>query len=243
MMRITQHGANLTQLTKFPRIFPVNCYLIREETSLTLIDAAIPGCERAVLTAAESLGLPITRIVLTHAHGDHLGSLDALHTLLPEAEVIVSARDTRFLSGDMSLDPDEPQTPLRGAYQTIITRPTRQVADGDKIGSLRVVASPGHTPGHIALFDTRDGSLIAGDAFQTRAGLAVSGTVRWLFPFPAMATWNRPLALQSARRLRDLNPARLAVGHGEVLEQPHAGMDAAIAEAEKSIQEVQHHGA
>ena len=42
-------------------------------------------------------------------------------------------------------------------------------------------------------------------------------TLRLLFPFPAMATWNRPLALISARRLRSMDPTRLAVGHGEVL--------------------------
>jgi glyoxylase-like metal-dependent hydrolase (beta-lactamase superfamily II) len=106
-----------------------------------------------------------------------------------------------------------------------------------------VVSTPGHTPGHIALFDPRDGTLIAGDAFQTRAGVAVSGTLRLMFPFPAMATWNRPMALISARRLRSLEPTRLAVGHGEVLEQPLAAMDGAIAVAARALGEVQPHGA
>jgi glyoxylase-like metal-dependent hydrolase (beta-lactamase superfamily II) len=143
----------------------------------------------------------------------------------------------------MSVDPDEPQAKLRGSYQTIATRPTRLLADGDRVGSLEVVSTPGHTPGHIALFDLRDGALIAGDAFQTRAGVAVAGTMRWLFPFPAMATWSRLLALASARRLRSLEPARLAVGHGEVLEQPLAAMEAAIAVAARALGELQTHGA
>jgi glyoxylase-like metal-dependent hydrolase (beta-lactamase superfamily II) len=228
-MRITHHGDHLTQLTRFPRIFPVNCYLVREADGLTLIDAAIPGSAPQILAAAQQLGAPIRRIVITHAHADHVGALDALHTALPAAEVIISARDARFLAGDMRLAPDEPQAPLRGAYQTAKTAPTRTVQDGEAIGSLLVVATPGHTPGQIALFDQRDGSLIAGDAFQTRAGLAVSGTLRPLFPFPAMATWHRPSALASARRLRGLNPTRLAVGHGEVIEQPGSALDAAIA--------------
>jgi glyoxylase-like metal-dependent hydrolase (beta-lactamase superfamily II) len=234
-MRITNHGDYLVQLTKFPRIFPVNCYLVREGDGLTLVDAAIPGCESAIVGAARGLGLPIRRIVLTHAHGDHIGSLDALHKLLPKAEVLVSARDARFLSGDMRLDPDEPRTKLRGGYQTVATAPTRLLSDGERLGSLEIVSTPGHTPGHIALFDTRDGSLIAGDAFQTRAGVAVSGTIRPLFPFPAMATWNRPLALESARRLRALGPSRLAVGHGEVLERPLEAIDRAIAVAERKL--------
>lgn len=242
-MRITNHGAFLTQLTRFPRVFPVNTYLVREPEGLTLIDAAIPGSERAILAAASALGLPITRIILTHAHADHVGSLDALHSALPEAEVMISARDARLLTGDMSLDQHEPQTQPRGAFQPVSTRPTRLVVDGDRIGSLLVVAAPGHTPGHIALYDTRDGSLIAGDAFQTRAGLAVSGTLRMLFPFPAMATWHRPTALASARALRALGPTRLAVGHGAVLDQPLAAMDAAIVEATRELGEAQPRGA
>ncbi len=187
--------------------------------------------------------MPIKRIVLTHAHSDHIGAVDALHQLLPEAEVLISARDARFLTGDMSLDPGEPNDKLRGGYQKIATQPSRLLHDGDRVGSLQVVASPGHTPGHIALFDTRDSSLIAGDAFQTRAGVAVSGTVRWLFPFPALATWHRPTALASARRLRALEPARLAIGHGEVLEQPLAKIDQAIDEAARALGELEAHGA
>src|SRR6185295_11796504 len=107
--------------------------LVREDDGLTLVDAGLPGSEQAILGASRALGMPIRRIVLTHAHGDHLGSLDALHQLLPAVEVLVSARDARFLAADMSLDADEPQTRLRGSYQTIVTRPTRLLADGDRV--------------------------------------------------------------------------------------------------------------
>jgi len=44
-----------------------------------------------------------------------------------------------------------------------------------------------------------------------------------------MATWHRPTALESARSLRELEPRRLAVGHGRVVEAPVGAMDAAIA--------------
>jgi len=242
-MRTTTHGDYLIQLTRLPHLFPVNCYLVREDDGLTLIDTGLPGSTNAILEAARGLGMPIRRIVLTHAHGDHIGSLDALHQALPTAEVLISARDARFLVGDMSLDTDEPQTKLRGGYQKVATQPTRLLNDGDRIGSLEVVSSPGHTPGHIALFDTRDSTLIAGDAWQTRAGVAVSGTIRLLFPFPALATWNRPLALESARRLRALDPVRLAIGHGEVLEQPGTAMDRAISVAARVLKELHPHGA
>ncbi|HMN27900.1 MAG TPA: hypothetical protein PKE45_07055 [Caldilineaceae bacterium] len=71
----------------------------------------------------------------------------------------------------------------------------------------------------------------------------MSGTVQWLFPFPALATWHRPSALASARRLRSLAPTRLAVGHGDVLEEPLAAMDRAIAIAAYALGQVAYSGA
>lgn len=62
----------------YAEIFPVNCYLVEEESELTLVDAALPFSVKGILKAAESIGKPITRIVLTHAHGDHIGALDGL---------------------------------------------------------------------------------------------------------------------------------------------------------------------
>lgn len=234
-MRMTSHGDYLTQLTRLPQVFPVNCYLVREPDGLTLVDATLPGSAPAILAAATRLGQPITRILLTHAHYDHTGSLDALHAALPGAEIAISARDARLFDGDRSLDPGEAQTPIKGAPAKGQARPTRLLADGEQVGSLRVVASPGHTPGHVAYFDTRDGTLIAGDALQTRGGIAVAGIVRPLFPFPAMGTWHAPTALQSAVALRNLHPRRLAVGHGRVLEAPDAAMARAIADAERHL--------
>lgn len=242
-MRTTNHGDYLIQLTRFPGFFPINCYLVREDDGLTLVDTGLFGSANAILAAAQQFAQTIQRIVLTHAHGDHVGSLDALHKALPDADVLISARDARFLTGDMRLEPNEPQAKLRGSYQKVTTRPDRLLNDGDRVGSLRVVSTPGHTPGHLALFDPRDGSLIAGDALQTQGGIAVAGSVRWRFPFPALATWYPPIALASVRRLRALAPTLLAVGHGDVLEQPLAAMDQAIAAAVRTFGEVVFHDA
>lgn len=231
-MKTIQHGVNLWQLTRL-RFF--NCFLVREEDGLTLIDTGIPGSEQGILVAAAAIGLPIVRIALTHAHGDHAGSLDELCQLLPDAEVLMASRTADFLQGSVSLMPDEPQAPLRGSFYSRHTRPTRTFAPDDHIGSLRAVASPGHTPDHIAFYDERDGTLIAGDAFQTAAGIAVAGVRRWLFPFPAMATWHPPTALQSARNLAALQPIRIAVGHGRVLENPGSAITAAVREAERTL--------
>lgn len=227
-MQVTQHGQYLVQLTRW---WVFNCYFVREEDGLTLIDTGLPGSAKAIIAAAESLEAPIRRIALTHAHGDHVGSLDALAAALPKAEILFTARTARFLTGDLSLDADEPQAKLRGSFPHCQTQASRHLHPGDQVGSLEVIAAPGHSPDHIAFLDRRDGTLIAGDAFQSQGGLAVAGTVRWLFPLPALATWHKDLALQSARALRQLNPSRLAVGHGPVIEQPQTMMDEAIGTA------------
>jgi glyoxylase-like metal-dependent hydrolase (beta-lactamase superfamily II) len=209
----------------------VNAFLVHEEDGLTLIDTTLPRGAKKILAVAARLGSPIVRIALTHAHGDHIGSLDELTAELPSVEVIISARDARLLAKDMTLDPDEPSDKLRGDYRGAQTKPTRTVSEGDRIGSLEVVASPGHTPGHIAFLDQRDQTLYCGDTFSTLGGVETSARRNPRFPLVVMGTWNRPMVLESARRLRALEPARLAPGHGRVLESPAAAMDAAIRRA------------
>lgn len=231
-MKITQHGKYLVQLT---RLVAFNSFLVREDDGFTVVDTNMGGSAAGIIKAAETLGAPIRRITLTHAHIDHVGSLDALSQLLPEVEVSISSRDARFMAGDMSLDPGEPQDKLRGGYQVCATTPSRLLKPGDFVGSLEVIASPGHTPGHIAFFDHRDGTLLAGDAFSTQAGISVTGTLRLLFPFPAMATWHKPTGIASAEALMALKPSRLAVGHGKIVENPVPAMGWATAEAKRRI--------
>ena len=205
----------------------VNAYLVEEDDGLTLIDTMLPGSTAAILKAAG--GRPIKRIALTHAHADHIGSLDDLAAKLPGGEVLISGRDARLLGGDKTLDPGEERGKLRGGYPGAKTKPTRTISPGERIGSLEVFASPGHTPGHVAFLDTRDRTLYAGDAYSTLGGVATTAKVNWKFPLPGKATWDYPTALESARALRTLDPARLATGHGKVVESPAAAMDRAIA--------------
>ena len=218
-----------TNLTRISRFGFVNAYLVAEDDGLTVVDTMLPRSAKAILRAAEQLGAPIVRIALTHAHGDHIGSLDELAAALPGVEVLISTRDARLLDKDRSLDPGEPQSKLRGGYPGAKTRPTRTLAAGDMIGSLEVVAAPGHTPGHVALLDRRDGTLLCGDGYTTLGGVATTNKVRLPFPLASMATWDGPTELESARALRALEPAALAPGHGRVVESPLRAMDAALA--------------
>lgn len=232
-MSIHDHGNNLIQLTYYGC---VNVYLLREDDGFTLVDTALENCAKSIVQSAQQFGQPIVRILLTHAHTDHSGGLDAIHALVPEAEFVMPAREARFLAGDLSLDADEPQDKLRGGWILRKTVPDRLVREGERIGSLEVIATPGHSPGHCSFLDTRDRTIIAGDAFQTMGGVAVSGTFKPLFPLVYYATWHKGLALTSARKLYAIQPSRLAVGHGRVLREPLAAMDRAIAQSARKLE-------
>ena len=207
------------EVIQLTRLGLVNCYLVREDDGLTLIDTMIPGSAGAILKAAHALNRRLRRIALTHAHGDHVGSLDALAQEMVGIEFAIGHRESRLLQRDFRTEPNEPHAKPKGTFPKVRTIPSVLLKDGEMYGSLRVVASPGHTPGHIAFFDTRSGTLIAGDALVTVGGLRISGDASVLFPIINWATWHKPTAVESARRLLDLEPKTIAVGHGSAITQ------------------------
>jgi glyoxylase-like metal-dependent hydrolase (beta-lactamase superfamily II) len=226
----------LYQVTFMASVFPVNCYLVEEEDGLTLIDAALGFCTKGIMKAAETIGKPITKIVLTHAHEDHVGALDSIKGLIPQVPVYISLRDHRLMNGDRSLDPHEDQTPIKGGVPIKLkTRANILLKEGDLVGSITAIETPGHTPGSMSFLDLRTKALIAGDAFQTRGGVAVAGEIMPWFPFPAFGTWSKRTALASAKKLLSYEPKLLAVGHGEMVKNPLKVMGQAIVNLERKL--------
>lgn len=226
MMEIVQETEKLYRLTRFGLF---NSFLVKDENGCaTLVDTNVSGSWQGILQFSRTLGWPIRRIVLTHAHFDHVSSLDELAFTLPGIEVLIGERESRLLRGDFSLDAGEHGKKLFGFAPTR-TRPTNTLVNGEQIGCLRAIACPGHTPGHFAYLDVRDNSLIAGDAFVTQSGVVAAGVFKWTFPLPAWFSWNGEISARSAAKLRALNPSRLAVGHGKTVVSPSDAMDRAIA--------------
>lgn len=235
-MKITKDGL-LYQLAFLPRIFPVNCYLVEEAEGLTLIDAALPYSAKGILDAAAAIGKPITRILLTHAHEDHVGALDSLKHALADVPIYISRRDARLMENDRTLDQHETQRPIKGGVpKKLLARADFLLEEGERIGSLQTIHVPGHTPGSMAFLDVRSRAIVAGDAFQTRAGIAVAGDARPLFPFPAFGTWCRKTALESGKKLVSMKPEILACGHGGMLRDPVQKMEKAIRRLERQIE-------
>ncbi|MBL1705549.1 MBL fold metallo-hydrolase, partial [Klebsiella pneumoniae] len=85
-------------------------------------------------------------IVLTHAHDDHIGALDALKEVLPHVPVYISKRDAKLLEGDTTLQKNEPNTSIKGGVpKKVKTAPDILLEDGDRVGSLLAIMTPGHT--------------------------------------------------------------------------------------------------
>ena len=215
-MKTTQVTENSYQLTQFGFM---NCYLVREPDGWTLIDTAIFSTG-GVLAAVNGLSGTIRRIVLTHAHLDHVGAVDRLLARLghDQTELISNERSLPLLRKppDLSLRQGEAQGKIKGAPQGIRAKPSRLLVEGDSVGSLRCIDTPGHIPGHMSFLDERDGTLFAGDALITTGELNVSSYLSWAFAFPRFVTWNREIATQSAEKLLDYPIERFACGHGPV---------------------------
>lgn len=209
---------SLTQLTYMPKVFPVNVYLVEEAEGLSLIDTGIAAMMPEVIQYIKEQGKPLTRVILTHCHGDHIGGLESIVSAFPEVQLFVSERESLLLKGDFELKASEPQLPLKGGLpKKPVTLEFMKVDEGMTIGGLKVLMTPGHTPGSMSLYHELDGYMVVGDALQMKGGLAVAGQMNWTFPFPAMATWSKALAIESAEKIAAAKPMVIGSGHGDLL--------------------------
>ena len=223
-MKARSISPNLIQVT---RVHFVNAFLVREADGFTLVDTTMGNAAGGLLDAASRAGGEVRRIALTHGHGDHVGALDALKVQMGDSvEVLMPELDARIHAGEHVVEGKLP-----GSWPKLTTKPDVLLRGGERVGSLEVIPAPGHSPGHVAYLDRRDRTLIAGDVYTTYGSAAVTNHFYLRFPFAAMATWDKSGDLESARALRDLDPAILAVGHGPAVVDPGPAMDRAIARA------------
>ena len=175
----------------------VRAYLVPHESGLVLVDTGMDpsGCalDDAVVNAGAAWS-DVSDVVITHGHPDHVGAVEHVRRAAPGARVLASPAD--------------------GVADAAPLLP------GDMVGTLRAVATPGHTPGHMSLFDEDQGLLVVGDCAGTVDGQLVRAPERF--------TADVERAEQSLHRLAALRATRMVFAHGPELDQPREALERLI---------------
>ncbi len=195
-----------------------NVYLIIEPDGLTLVDSGLPGAQKRILAAAQALGHApgdVRRILLTHQHIDHVGGAPAL-VKATGAEVYAPVGDTPAIEGKAPREkPSGPVGMIFTVMMALQLRPTmvnHQMQAGEALpvfaseGGLQVVATPGHTVGHVSFYLPSRKLLFAGDALRHADGKVA--------PPPPLFTHDMPQALRSLAALAALKIEASLPGHG-----------------------------
>ncbi|MNC03932.1 putative metallo-hydrolase YflN [compost metagenome] len=206
------------------QIFPS---LLADEDGLTLVDSGMLGQFSSLKETFEEEGLQLSdikRVIITHQDIDHIGNLLELSNLIPELELLAHASDIPYLTGD------KPFIKFTRERIEMMPGPAKDMAlhfleslpgiggftalhDGDKLpwgGSVEVIHTPGHTPGHICLYSAKEQLLLAADELRVVDGNLVG-------PAEA-ATPDMPLALRSLRKLEGRPVSRVLCYHGGLYE-------------------------
>jgi glyoxylase-like metal-dependent hydrolase (beta-lactamase superfamily II) len=194
--------------------------ILDDDNGNTLVDAGLPGQTEAIGAALLDAGIGVQdlrRIIFTHQDLDHIGSGAAL-VRQSGARVFAHPADAPYVEGELR--------PLKFTPEMLERRPQmcevlerlepvrveEYLEDGERLelaGGIRVIFTPGHTPGHLSLYLERSKILIAGDALTAEGG-HLNG------PNPSM-TLDMRAAMRSIRRLAELDVETIVCYHGGVV--------------------------
>ncbi len=167
----------------------VSAYILVRAGEAAVVDTGNPGDAGDISATLDGLGIgwdDVSTVILTHLHGDHVGSL---------GDVMAAAPDAIGYAG-------EPDIPGIRSPRTLTP-----VGDGDTVFGLEIIATPGHTPGSIVVRDPVAGLMVTGDALRGEAGGVIGPNPRF--------TEDMALANESVKKLAALQFETIVFGHGD----------------------------
>jgi glyoxylase-like metal-dependent hydrolase (beta-lactamase superfamily II) len=208
-------------LHTFTGLMAGRAYVIEGRDGLTLIDTSITSAGPKILQQLAAAGHQpgaLKRILITHAHPDHVGSLPFLQQKTG-AQVLASALEAEVVEGKTAV-PRRPTNP-RPPVTKYPGSPVDQIlSDGDILegvmGGLEAIFTPGHAPGHLSFWQPEKKVLFCGDTI-----FRIPFNMR--LPF-AMLTVDMAENIRSIGRLASLNPDIICFGHGQPLRENSAGL-------------------
>jgi glyoxylase-like metal-dependent hydrolase (beta-lactamase superfamily II) len=199
------------QIPVFPRQ-SINAYIVEGY----LVDAGIRSSGKKLLKAIDAYGRhKIKAHVLTHAHPDHQGASAFICDTL-KIPLWCGEKDVDTMENGPAI-PDSKNdlsfvTRFQNRYWAGPKYPVaRALQEGDIVGSFRVLETPGHSPGHIALWREQDGVLIAGDVL---VNMNLLTTIKGLHEPPVMFTNDVAQNRTSIIKVAQLKPKIVCMGHG-----------------------------
>jgi glyoxylase-like metal-dependent hydrolase (beta-lactamase superfamily II) len=251
MVKITKNVHSIDGITHpFPggKVFP---YLFIEEEStndLTLIDPSflpqLPILENYLFNAGYDIK-NVKRIILTHLHHDHAQAANEVKRK-SGAKIYSHWIEARYLAHNPSYQgPPTTQEILdrlkavgfsteditKNFGRNIDLEPIivdEEVSDGDMIGSLKVIHTPGHTPGHMSLYYEQDRILFGADTIYKHV-FGAEG----MYISPAQVSIDRPTAIVSAQRLSKVKFNKLLMSHQDspLLEQAREAVEKVVSDS------------
>lgn len=209
-------AANLWRIPTVPASL-VNSYaFVEEDGSVTLVDTGLKQAPPRIVAGLAAIGKhpkDVQCIVLTHAHPDHAGGVAEMARQTGAPVTLHEAEHPWAEAGEVLAKPKE--TSLLGRLLTRVSKPAftpfepaASLHDGEVLpvaGGLRVVYTPGHSPGHVSLLHEPSRVLVTGDAiFNVRR-------LRWS---PKSFCADFAMSKQTAHRLGELDYDVAAFTHG-----------------------------